>query len=1542
MGVPKFFRWLSERYPKINQPFTSPPCPDTRAAHFPDSYRPPPSGDYPPRTAAERAAYDIEHDHHIKCNIRPDFDRLYIDMNGIIHCCSHNNANDDDPTIDPEIHLDAAERSARHPGQTKDPPGTVAITEEQIFQNVCYYLDRIISDVAQPRELVYLAIDGVAPRAKMNQQRSRRYRSGKEREIEATFYEAHLASAASSQQQQRGGSGPGEEIIFRGFDGDGHEDDLYEEERDSLSGVSASAAQDGKALAAMHGHENIREVTPGRFSGTFQTQGDHLQTDDDLLLPPHRGGLGDADSNDEHEHFAAEDTDESSAAKKTGNGTGTTFHSNTITPGTPFFDRCTAHIKEFIKKKLKEDPRWADLTIIFSGPDVPGEGEHKIMDFIRRERARADYDPNTRHCLFGQDGDLVMLGLATHEPNFCLLREEVIFEEGRKAAALAKHQLAGGESSGKLSASLDAYMHNANFELLHMSLLRDYLAYEFETNDAVPSSPFDIESTIDDFVFMTFFVGNDFLPHMPALDIGDEAFDLLFYTYKRHRYGWLASEMEKHDVKRGDAKPYPYLTRAGSIVSGSRLEEFLSEVGGHEDPYYDNKSRKKDKELAKIRKYDKKAGRGPSIPSDKALWNREEKDRERYMAMLQRISTNEEDHDRGSFSPVISSGELPQPSEDASKETVFRPEENELGVGFLNNMSQLLKNSLSPATAEVGGIGNGKKLGTAEITEKSDAPSSALQSSSLTDLKGRYYYDKFGFTPVDAEKHRALRKAYIEGLVWNLEYYYKGCTSWEWYYPYHYGPMLSDLVDIDTLLDDISFEGKQGEPLRPYEQLLGCLPPSSADLLPEPYQWLMKSRKSPIIDFYPESFTVDMNGKRWPWEAVVLLPWIDADRLIEASRTLATDDMLTEEERKRNEFGTGFVFRRDEETVFDEEKWSGTLSSDPVFAPEILEGTSIPLSGFPTLKDAPVQGLLRRRVGVNVFGMRSRYRTAILQMDNELPAFPPASVLGPKFIGTTLFFRYPHLQEGFVTAVSDAKSTIRGNSPLRRWTKSEVEEWEMRTAALNKKCMAGEGLTGSGGWLIPNSTVTLCVRPLKGIETMPDGTKVKVFAAAEAEIPLTTALWNPSRLDSRFSSLPVRLEKNPYKFARVDGDGKTKLLGKLKSRKNGGKGRTTSVPVLPGIPDVASKKPLRDEDLLPPLPRCADGGSSGMSILPPLDGKDTAPLIASSTKRGFASETFRRTQLRGPTGSAGKNRSITTLAAGRAVRAGGLRGRAAAALAVAAALLVPGASGSALLASKQPFIAQFSHPLSSSSTRNALIDLRGGSVTDTVDASGPSAPSTPPLEFAHGTTTLAFKFQGGIIAAVDSRASIGSFVGSKTTQKVLPVSKHILGTMAGGAADCSFWIRKLRAAARKHELTEGRSITVARASKILSSALYEYRGLQLSVGTMIMGYDDIGGASIYYVDSSGTRIGGDMFSVGSGSTFALAILDTERRYEMTEEEAIALGIKAIRHATFRDAYSGGYIGVYLITKEGWKKVFSEDLALSADNLLKKEDAASIQ
>jgi len=124
-------------------------------------------------------------------HIMPEFDRLYLDMNGIIHCSSHNNAEEELDQVQKELNANAnnnnnSDSFSVNPdiSQTQTTTGVPPITKEQIFQNVCYYLDRIVSDIVQPKEVVFLAIDGVAPRAKLNQQRSRRYRSGTEQEIE--------------------------------------------------------------------------------------------------------------------------------------------------------------------------------------------------------------------------------------------------------------------------------------------------------------------------------------------------------------------------------------------------------------------------------------------------------------------------------------------------------------------------------------------------------------------------------------------------------------------------------------------------------------------------------------------------------------------------------------------------------------------------------------------------------------------------------------------------------------------------------------------------------------------------------------------------------------------------------------------------------------------------------------------------------------------------------------------------------------------------------------------------------------------------------------------------------------------------------------------------------------------------------------------------------------------------------------------------------------------------------------------------------------
>lgn len=78
------------------------------------------------------------------------------------------------------------------------------------------------------------------------------------------------------------------------------------------------------------------------------------------------------------------------------------------------------------------------------------------------------------------------------------------------------------------------------------------------------------------------------------------------------------------------------------------------------------------------------------------------------------------------------------------------------------------------------------------------------------------------------------------------------------------------------------------------------------------------------------------------------------------------------------------------------------------------------------------------------------------------------------------------------------------------------------------------------------------------------------------------------------------------------------------------------------------------------------------------------------------------------------------------------------------------------------------------------------------------------------------------------------------------------------------------------------------------------------------------GPAVYYVDSDGTRLKGDLFSVGSGSTFAYGVLDQGYRWDLSDEEAQELGRRSIYAAGHRDAFSGNTINLYHVKEDGWK------------------------
>merc|ERR1719199_684396 len=107
------------------------------------------------------------------------------------------------------------------------------------------------------------------------------------------------------------------------------------------------------------------------------------------------------------------------------------------------------------------------------------------MDYIRTAKAQPGYDPNLRHCLYGLDADLIMLALASHEPHFALLREEVVF--GRQQTESVEQRM---------------FIQKDRFQLLHVSLVREYLDLEFAQSMDGPAVGYvyNLESIIDDFI----------------------------------------------------------------------------------------------------------------------------------------------------------------------------------------------------------------------------------------------------------------------------------------------------------------------------------------------------------------------------------------------------------------------------------------------------------------------------------------------------------------------------------------------------------------------------------------------------------------------------------------------------------------------------------------------------------------------------------------------------------------------------------------------------------------------------------------------------------------------------------------------------------------------------------------------------------------------------------------------------------------------------------------------------------------------------------
>lgn len=861
-------------------------------------------------------------------------------MNGILHNCTHRDSDD----------------------------VTFRMSEDQMFLAIFSYIE-LLFDKVKPKKLFFMAVDGVAPRAKMNQQRSRRFRT-----------------ALDAQNAQK------------------------------------------KAIA-------------------------------------------------EGVEMPAEEA----------------FDTSAITPGTEFMVKLSKQLHYFVSRKVSEDSRWKGIQVVLSGHEVPGEGEHKIMEYIRAAKMQPDNNANTRHCLYGLDADLIMLGLLSHDPHFSLLREEVQFGPSRNKPKELFHQ---------------------KFFLLHLSLVREYLELEFSELKHSLNFEYDLEHIIDDFILVCVFIGNDFLPNLPQLHVNEGALPFMFEAYKRTLP--LCSS---------------YLNDSGTInLENLRLLlkelvtfEFKLFEADHDDSLY---SESKASGKGNGRKKGKKESPFSITPTQSAIFQSIDK----YVATVQEGNDKE------------AKWELPKKYIEKELDFVTTlASKLALNLHLDDNVVRLTlpsiddsDNSDEESNFALQRVLEQYRAATIEDSDKiaSEKASDAVMKRFVS-WKDDYYKNKFGFSYQNQEALTELCQNYVQGLQWVMNYYYKGVCSWSWFYRYHYAPRASDIAK--GLEADMNFQ--LGQPFKPFEQLMGVMPPLSDSLIPLPYRTLMHDPASPIIDFYPLEFDLDLNGKKMDWEAVVKIPFVDQDRLLKAMAPI--DKQLSPDEKKRNSFGKMVEFR------YDESVNSVYESSLQDIFPDILhnhcriseyhfpsmEGilykstlgkgafTGVHmLAGFPSLKTIPFSSELTSQHSVNVFDQDSRREAMVIAIE-DIYEGRTVEQLAAEFLHQKVYVGYPYLREAQVISISDelfnyTKIIVQGKPEIRPLSHSQEEiEKYFRKSADAYRAYARRGVE------IGETTVTVTVRLLKGLKQLADGALVKDFDTnqeKEAVFPVQTLIASVVNKDERF------------------------------------------------------------------------------------------------------------------------------------------------------------------------------------------------------------------------------------------------------------------------------------------------------------------------------------------------------------------------------------------------------------------------------------------
>ena len=186
-------------------------------------------------------------------------------------------------------------------------------------------------------------------------------------------------------------------------------------------------------------------------------------------------------------------------------------------------------------------------------------------------------------------------------------------------------------------------------------------------------------------------------------------------------------------------------------------------------------------------------------------------------------------------------------------------------------------------------------------------------------------------------------------------------------------------------------------------------------------------------------------------------------------------------------------------------------------------------------------------------------------------------------------------------------------------------------------------------------------------------------------------------------------------------------------------------------------------------------------------------------------------------------------------------------------------------------------------------------------------------ELKTGTTTIGLTTADGVVMVTDQRASLGNMVSSKTAQKVEAVHPTAALTIAGSVSAAQSLIRTLKVEGNLYETRRGENMSMEALSTLTSNLLRS--GAFLIVVPVLGGVDEEGG-HIYSYDALG-GVTEETYSVsGSGSQFALGVLEQDYYEGIGQDEAREVAVRALKSAVERDTASGNGMWLAEIDEEG--------------------------